>query len=230
MRLLGFAILTAGLLNAQTNWKVPDNFKDLPSYVRVPVFAEVKADPALPRVLLIGDSISMYYTPEVQQQLRGKANVYRIPDNGKSTRYGIQNIQYWLGDGKWAVIHFNFGLHDIAVMPDGKRQVSPEEYEKNLRSMVQILQNTHAKLIWATTTPVVEGSRNRTEADAAAYNAVARKVMDESHIPIDDLHAFIEAKPNKENLQIPANVHYRAEGSVELGIEVARHILKALAH
>ena len=230
MCILALAILTARLLSSQTQWKVPDDFKDLSSYVREPVFTQVSAEPALPRVLLIGDSISMYYTPEVQQQFRGKANVYRIPDNGKSTKHGIQNIQYWLGDGKWAVIHFNFGLHDIAVMPDGKRQVSLEDYERNLRSLVQILQGAHAKLIWATTTPVPEGSRNRAEADAAAYNAAARRVMDESHIPIDDLHAFIEAKPNKENLQIPANVHYRAEGSVELGIEVARHILKALAH
>jgi lysophospholipase L1-like esterase len=78
------------------------------------------------------------------------------------------------------------------------------------------------------TTPVPEGSRNRHEADAVAYNAVARNVMEQNHIPIDDLHSFIESKPNRENLALPANVHFRAEGSVALGEEVARHIFTAL--
>lgn len=221
-------LLAAGVLSAQSQWNVPEAFKQLPSYVRVPIFAPMQEEAGLPRVLLIGDSISMYYTPQVRQQLARKANVYRIPDNGKSTRYGVENIKYWLGDGNWSVIHFNFGLHDIVVMPDGKRQVSIEDYERNLRDLVKILSGTGAKLIWATTTPVPEGSRNRHEADAVAYNAVARKVMDGNHVPVNDLHRFIETRPNRENLMLPANVHYRAEGSVELGIEVARNILEAL--
>jgi hypothetical protein len=37
-------------------------------------------DPKLPRVLLIGDSISKGYTPEVQKLLAGKANVHFSPE------------------------------------------------------------------------------------------------------------------------------------------------------
>ena len=221
-------LLAAGVLAAQSKWTVPKDFQALPTYIKVPVFPEIKEEPSLPRVLLIGDSISMYYVAQVREALRGRANVYRVPDNGKATKYGLANIDYWLGDGRWSVIHFNWGLHDIAVMPDGKRQVSIEDYERNLRQLLKTLQGTGAKLIWAMTTPVPAGSRNRSEADAVAYNAVARKVMKESHIPINDLHSFIESRPNKENLQLPANVHFRAEGSVVLGEEVARHILAVL--
>jgi acyl-CoA thioesterase-1 len=226
---LAFSWLVPGPLAAQSKWTIPDDMKKLSGYVKVPIFAELKDDPALPRVLLIGDSISMYYTPEVRAQLHGKANVYRVPDNGKSTLYGLKNLEYWLGDGKWAVIHFNFGLHDIAVLPaTGKQQVSLADYEKNLRVLVKRLKTTGAKLIWASTTPVPEGSRARHETDAVAYNAVAKKIMEENQIPINDLHAFVEAKRDKATMQWPANVHFRAEGSADLATEVAKHIFAAL--
>jgi acyl-CoA thioesterase-1 len=225
---LALPFLAPGPVAAQSKWTVPDNMK-LYGYVKVPIFPEMKEDPALPRVLLLGDSISMYYTPEVRSLLRGKANVYRVPDNGKSTLYGLKNIDYWLGDGKWAVIHFNFGLHDIAVLPTtGKQQVSLKDYDQNLRRLVKRLQATGAKLIWASTTPVPEGSRNRHETDAVAYNAVAKKIMEENQVPINDLHAFVASRPDKANMQWPANVHFRAEGSADLAGEVAKHILAAL--
>src|SRR6516225_9420353 len=77
----------------------------------------------LPRVLLIGDSISIGYTQPVRDLLKDKANVHRIPANGGPTKNGIANIDKWLGDGHWDVIHFNWGIHDLKFMPDGKRQV-----------------------------------------------------------------------------------------------------------
>jgi hypothetical protein len=68
--------------------------------------------PGQPRVLLIGDSISIGYTLPVRELLKGKANVHRIPQNGGATDVGLEKMASWLGDGKWDVIHFNFGLHD----------------------------------------------------------------------------------------------------------------------
>ena len=64
-------------------------------------FAEVVEDPALPRVLIIGDSISIGYTPPLREILMGKVNVHRIPVNGGPTTRGVQNIDSWLGDTKW---------------------------------------------------------------------------------------------------------------------------------
>src|SRR5438105_12012509 len=96
-----------------------------------PAFAQVKDDPALPRVLIIGDSISIGYTVPTRKLLEGKANVHRIPENGGPTTAGLKNVKKWLGEGKWDVIHFNWGLHDIK-MDAGKHQVPVGEYEKNL--------------------------------------------------------------------------------------------------
>jgi lysophospholipase L1-like esterase len=193
-----------------------------------PAFAQVKEDPALPRVLLIGDSISIGYTTPTRQLLSGKANVHRIPENGGPTTNGLKKIKTWLGDGRWDVIHFNWGLHDLK-QDGGKHQVPLEQYAKNLRELVRIMQATKAKLIWASTTPVPEGkvSPTRSNADVIAYNAVARKIMDENGIATDDLYAF--ALPRLKEIQQPVNVHFTSAGSQALAEQVTAAIEKQLA-
>jgi len=192
-----------------------------------PAFAAVTDDPALPRVLLIGDSISIGYTPAVREALSGKANVHRAPTNCGPTIRGLESLDEWLGDGRWDVIHFNWGLHDLKFMDDGKRQVPLDEYEKNLNELVVRLKKTGAKLIWCSTTPVPEGcSPPRTDEDVLAYNAVAKKIMEAGGIAIDDLYAF--ALPKLRQIQLPANVHFTPEGSAVLAEQVAQSILASL--
>ncbi|MCA9056252.1 MAG: SGNH/GDSL hydrolase family protein, partial [Planctomycetaceae bacterium] len=117
-----------------------------------PSLAPIQDVAGLPRVLLIGDSISMGYTLPVRELLAGSANVHRIPTNGGPTTRGIESIDAWLGDGKWDVIHFNWGLHDLKYIDDagnltetvesGKQQVPLEEYERNLDQLVGRMQQT----------------------------------------------------------------------------------------
>ena len=86
-----------------------------------PAMAKVEDVPGLPRVLLIGDSISIGYTVPVRELLEGKANVHRPLTNCGPTSKGVAEIEEWLGDGKWDVIHFNWGLHDLKYMgPKGQ--------------------------------------------------------------------------------------------------------------
>lgn len=193
-----------------------------------PAFQKVTDTPGLPHVLLIGDSISIGYTVAVQKLLEGKANVHRIPTNGGPTINGLTNLKQWIGNDKWDVIHFNWGLHDLKGMPDGNRQVGPEDYEKNLRELVKQLKATGAKLIWCSTTPVPEGklSPARKNDDVVAYNAIARRVMDENGVAIDDLYAF--ALPQLGDIQQPQNVHFKPAGSAVLAKQVARSIEAAL--
>lgn len=197
-----------------------------------PAHAQKRGQPAgdskLPRVLLIGDSISKGYTPEVQKLLAGKANVQRIPTNGGQTTKGLENLKAWLGDGKWDVIHFNWGLHDLKFDTDGKKLVSPEDYEKNLRELVKQLKATNAKLIWCATTPVPQGDVNpgRKNSDVIAYNAIARKIMDEHGVAIDELYEF--ALPQLKEIQLPNNVHFSPAGSAVLAKQVVASIEAAL--
>jgi arylsulfatase A-like enzyme/lysophospholipase L1-like esterase len=194
-----------------------------------PAFGPVQDDPALPRVLIIGDSISIGYTVPVRKLLAGVANVHRIPTNGGPTKNGVANIDQWLGKKPWDVIHFNFGLHDLKHMEDGKRQVEIDDYEKNLRELVARMKQTGATLIWASTTPVPQGPLKpaRTFGDEAIYNELAARVMKESGVRINELNAHITPKLN--TLQKPQDVHFTEEGSEYLAGKVAAEIKAVLA-
>ncbi|QDV10258.1 hypothetical protein CA51_01000 [Rosistilla oblonga] len=180
---------------------------------------EDRAD--LPRVLLIGDSISMGYTVPTRKLLADKANVHRIPANGGPTTRGLANIDKWLGDGDWDLIHFNWGIHDLKHQADGTRQVEPAAYEKNLRALVAKLKATGAKLVWASTTPIPKGKLNpdRTFGDETHYNEIAARVMTELDVPINDLHGYI--MPRFDELHRPQDLHYTSAGSDFLAERVA---------
>lgn len=189
-----------------------------------PALAPITDDPKLPRVLLIGDSISIGYTLDVRERLKWKVNVHRIPANGGPTTNGLKNMSAWLGAGKWDLIHFNWGLHDLKYMEDGKKQVSPEDYEKNLRELVKQMKATGATLVWCSTTPVPEGDLKpmRKNDEVELYNRIAKKIMLEEMVAIDDLYSF--ALPRLKEIQLPVNVHFSDYGSAVLATQVATAI------
>jgi hypothetical protein len=193
-----------------------------------PAMVRVTDDPALPRILLIGDSISIGYTLPVRDMLKGKANVHRILTNGGPTPNGVANLDKWLGTGKWDIIHFNFGLHDLKIMETGKHQVPIQDYESNLKKITARLKQTQAKLIWAATTPVPQGPTKppRLAEDVRKYNAVAEKVMKDANIPINDLYTF--ALPTLPEIQLPKNVHFTPAGYKVLAGQVVKSIEQAM--
>jgi acyl-CoA thioesterase-1 len=221
MRLALSALLA--LVSSLTVWSA-----EPPKKAPSPVLAPVSDVAGLPRVLLIGDSISMGYTLPVRELLKGKANVHRIPANGGPTKNGLANLSKWLGSGKWDVIHFNWGIHDLKHMPDGKRQVEAADYEANLRTLVAKLKATGAKLIWCSTTPIPAGELNpqRTFGQVSEYNAIAARVMNELGVPINDLNAWIT--PRFDEFHKPKDLHYTDAGSAYLAEKVAKEIAAAL--
>lgn len=200
-----------------------------------PALQPVADVPGLPRVLLLGDSISIGYTLLVRADLAGRANVHRPAENCLQTAYGLDHLAEWLGLGRWDVIHFNFGLHDLKyldakrnyVTPDKGRQVAPpDQYEKNLRELVARLKRTGAHLIFATTTPVPAGSEGRVAGDDRRYNEIALRVMAENGVAIDDLSSY--ASRRQSEIQLPHNVHFTQQGYRELADLVTRSIAAAL--
>jgi hypothetical protein len=229
------AIMLTSISHADESPKKKSRPKRKPN----PAMAKIEDVPGLPRVLLIGDSISIGYTVPVRELMQGKANIHRPLTNCGPTTKGIAEIDKWLGKEKWAVIHFNWGLHDLKYMgpqgqnladpqaSDSRQQASIDEYEANLRKLVARLKKTGAKLVWRSTTPVPEGAHGRVPGDSAKYNAVAKKVMDEHNIAIDDQYSF--ALERLKEIQRPANVHFTPEGSRELAKQTMLAIDRALA-
>ena len=193
----------------------------------------------LPRVLIIGDSISMGYMPFVKELLKGKAEVVHTKENNESTVRGLEKLDAWLGSNTWDVIHFNWGLHDLKYidaqtkMTDidkGKQWVPVGQYEPNLKTLVQRLKKTGAKLVWCATTPVPEGVKGRVPGEEVKYNAAALRVMQAEGVPVDDLCAVVGTPQNRAAMGgRPKDVHYTDAGYRALAAEVVKAIEKALA-
>jgi lysophospholipase L1-like esterase len=179
-------------------------------------------------VLVIGDSISIGYTPVVATLLAGKAEVKHHEGNAAHTNNGVEKLETWLGTEKWRVITFNFGLHDLKIMENGKHQVDIAQYEKNLHTIAARLKKTKARLLFVTTTPVPEGKLNpmRKPGDDVLFNEAALRVMKKHKIRVVDLYAF--AKPKLAEIQGKANVHFTKDGSAQLAAVVAKAIEEQL--
>jgi len=194
---------------------------------------------SLPKVLIVGDSISIGYMKALPALLKGKAVVRHNPGNAGHTGMGLARLTKYIGDTKWDVIHFNWGLWDLCYRNpasktqgrrdkvNGKLTHTLEQYEANLRKIVKQLKATDAKLIWAATTPVPDAEAGRIKGDELKYNAVAAKIMAENNIPINDLHAHMTRR--LKDFQKHGNVHFDAAGSKYLAEKVAASVLEALA-
>ena len=241
--LLALLIATHGPSHAEPPSKPASPDKESPFFTperdKKGMKGDVPVDPALPNVLILGDSISIGYTVQVREGLKGKANVIRPKENCGDTRMGLAGIDKWLGKTKWDVIHFNWGLWDLCYRnPDSKAQGNRDktkgkisipipEYEKNLESLVERLKKTGATLIWASTTYVPEGEGGRFVGDEIKYNAAAETVMRRHGVAINDLRATTAAFP-PEMFVKPGDVHYTQKGSGKLAEQVVAAISGAL--
>jgi len=189
-----------------------------------------------PVAVIIGDSISMGYTPRVREALAGKVRVVRPEGNGGTSSNVRAHLGEWLEGIEPDAIHFNAGLHDLArdEGEQGPNRVPIEQYEANLRAIVAWLKaNTAAALIWATTTPVLDdwhAARKgfiRKQADVEAYNRVALEVMRAEGVAVDDLHAVIEAAGREACLK-EDGVHMLDAGNERLAAAVVRTLTEAL--
>ena len=203
---------------------VGNTFKDHPS------FKFQQRNDELPNVLIIGNSISIGYTPFVQEELQGKCNVYRIPENGGDTKHCLRKLDLWLGDNNWDVIHFNFGLHDLKKLKNNQLDIAgevvntKEEYAENLEKIVKRLKKqSSAKLIWASTSVVPEGAEGRIKGVEVEYNQIAEKIMIENEIDIDDQYTLTQNNPED---QMDANVHFHQSGMKRQAKQVALYILE----
>ena len=85
-----------------------------------------------PRLYVIGDSISMGYTPPLAELLAGRADVEHNPGNGGDSANVLANLDDWLAGRSPSVIHFNCGLHDIKVSRETHaHQVPLDAYRAN---------------------------------------------------------------------------------------------------
>jgi len=162
-------------------------------------------DAKLPNVLLIGDSITRGYYPEAAKQLAGVANVYLFATSAASgdPRLPVQLREYFAMAGvRFAVVHFNNGMHGWGY--------TEKEYAAGLSDMIVAVRvgAPSAKLLWATTTPVLHDSAESTNDRIAVRNASASALMAREKIALDDQHALMLKHPELHD----GDVHFTAAG------------------
>ncbi len=207
----------------------------------IALFSSIVSAADKPNVLIIGDSISLGYTPHVVKLMQDEANVVHNKGNAQHTGTGLKKLDGWLGDTKWDVIHFNWGLWDLCYRhPESKEQghrdkvrgeltTSLKRYKQNLEALVTRLKATNANLVWANTTVVPEGEAGRKLNDDRKYNEVAAQVMKQHGIRINDLNSLSRTFP-AELFTKPGDVHFTTNGYQKLAAQVATSIRDVLPH
>ena len=180
------------------------------------------ADPKLPNVLLLGDSITRNYFPEVRLELKGVANVYLMSSSTSvgDPRMAGQLEEFERAEGiEFSVVHFNNGMHGWAYSEAEYKAAFPD-FVAEIRKIAP-----KAKLIWATTTPVrAEKQPGPTNARVVARNAIAKEIVGPAGIPVDDQHGLM--LQHAETYQ--DDVHFNEAGAAMQGKQATGLIREAL--
>lgn len=178
---------------------------------------------SLPKLYVIGDSISIHYGPYLEQFLKGFFRYARKTGSEK----GVANLDIPEGanggdSGMVAsflsllvknpafqpdVLLVNCGLHDIKRDLEAKKiQVPLPVYKENLKKIVRIAKKLPTTLVWVRTTHVnpkhneISDLFERHDKDCRAYNAAADAIMKTAKVPVVDLNAFTRNLGKDETL------------------------------
>lgn len=190
------------------------------------------------KVLLIGDSIRMGYDKYVKHSLEGFCEVYYPSDNCRFAQYVLRHISDWkitlgLGDDV-DVVHWNAGHWDTLVLYEDGCLTPPEFYEYFIDKICKRIKVLfpNAKVIFATSTPVVENRFTnpcvayRKNCDIEKYNDIAIKKVKEYGFLVNDLYSMTKELP--ENYYSDMTHLYTPEGTQILTNAVIKAIGSAL--
>ncbi|MEX2568129.1 MAG: SGNH/GDSL hydrolase family protein [Cyclobacteriaceae bacterium] len=189
------------------------NFRSSLTLIVILFFSLAMQSP-LPKVFVIGDSISIQYGPYLEQYSQGLWEYDRKREEGKSANEQDLPVGANGGDSKMVLEYLkskiqdpsfkpdflllNCGLHDIKTNPTTKeKQVTLDDYRKNLATIYKLLNENGIAMAWIRTTPVVDEQHNTRQSnfhrfaeDVKRYNAIADEVFQSRNVPIIDLHQF----------------------------------------
>ena len=173
-------------------------------------------DGETPRVLLIGDSISMGYRHLVEENLNGKYHVTCISTSKSlDNPYLLREIALLTeqDDMPYAIVHFNNGAHGGHLTPD----MYEHYYDRFIRTLKGMFPD--AKFIMATTTHMMDEAYNNS---SLVRNERARKLAEKYNLIIDDLYPFGAETPS---LHCEDRIHFTDEGWKVLADAVTKSIL-----
>jgi hypothetical protein len=182
-----------------------------------------QANAALPNVLLLGDSITRNYFPEVEKELQGIANVYLM---ASSTCVGDARLEHQIAEFaamenvRFTVVHFNNGMHGWAYTEAQYRAAFP-----NFLRAVRKLTTNGGSLIWASTTPVRPDARGgASNPRIEERNRIALVAVQGAGVVLDDQYTLMQ--PHGDMHEDP--VHFNPAGAKIQGEQAGKLIRAAL--
>lgn len=187
------------------------------------------------KVLLLGDSIRMGYQNDVKEILSGEYEVICPEDNGRFAAYTLwQANQMFKWNPDIELVHFNNGYWDMNIEAPMTEAIHPvEEYVSFLRRIVTLCRQCGAKVVFATTVPIleagaagdntgVEGTINYSNEWVKEYNAAAVETMKALDVPVNDLYAL--CMEDDRRYKCEDLLHLSAEGSRRCAEQVADYV------
>ena len=179
-------------------------------------------------LFLVGDSISLQYTPYLKEDLTARfafsrkegtvhASSLDVPDdaNGGNSNMVLSYLEKRYEDRTFApaILLINAGLHDVKRDAHTNQLAIPSEvYRRNLIQIASLARKHHAMLIWVNTTPVDDIRHNRLshdfhrfDADVRTCNQIASAVFRAKAVPVIDLYEFTVKSATNHYID---HVHY----------------------
>jgi len=183
------------------------------------------------KLLVIGDSISLGYGPDLKSMLVNEfeyttknANAdagnldFPTGPNGGDSRMVLAYLRTLKGDKNFHadLLLLNCGLHDVKTdRKTNKIVIDSEHYANNLDSIFRLLRKMKLPIIWVRTTPVndsIHNSKNvgfyRYNKDVLRYNEIADSICRRHKVLVVDLYSFTDQFPVSAYAD---HVHYKPE-------------------
>ena len=189
-------------------------------------------------VFVIGDSISTGYRSKLPNYF-WQAD-FEFPDGNSLHTFNIlQNILPSISERSFDLVILNSGLHDVKRFGDGDRadqidpkiyqfqdrMVAPEEYAKNLASILNLIRDLAPNTLFVLTTSIGPNAVGRSVADFVAYNQIARAVAEDRGTCIFDPNMIV----GLQETQLLDDVHFSPEGYEILAEHIADAAMQCLA-
>lgn len=196
-------------------------------------FRYVPDSPKLPRILLLGDSISRGIWTETQNLFGSLANIQGAPTNCHGFDLYNRNLQNWLGGCPRDVIQFNVGMHygnhnDMQSYKNGLHRIVDRLKSHSPSAMIVIALTTPSPFDSPSTTPDKNTCRNygkfKKMGDVGKLNDAAKELAKELNVTISDRYSAI--LPKLGLVQKPCDIHFEKEG-YEL---LARHDWEVISY
>ncbi len=179
------------------------------------------------KITLLGDSIRLIgYGLKVPQLLGNEFEVYQPADNCRFAKYTFRGMYDWQDQMAGSrIVHWNNGIWDACLVPDGKPFSTKEEYVDTMLRIADILQKRHEKVIFATTTPVRADAPNDDTAIIREYNEAVVEKLIARGVLINDLFATVIKDVNKY-IREDDKIHLTEAGIDVCAEQVAKIIIE----